>query len=147
MYACMSGAFAGSAILRNSRRTRVKSCKQPAGRFGRVGTCITASKSDCRTSAQAGVAVVAFDHRFASGLFAFLFFDHGLRGGKARNRHPEGRSADVVHADTMAEFHAFRVATMLTADADFQLGPRLSPALDGPFDQHSDPGNVEGLER
>ena len=47
----------------------------------------------------------------------------------------------------MAELNAGPVASMLAADSDLQIRTSGSPALDAPFDQHPDAGNIERLER
>src|SRR3989442_12002302 len=40
---------------------------------------------------------------------------------KASNRHAEGRATDVVESNLVTELDVVRVATMLAADADFQV--------------------------
>src|SRR5229473_916857 len=81
-------------------------------------------------------------------LFLGLFFlNYYLSCGQARDRNTERRSADVVHADLVAELHALCIATMLAADADLELGSCLAPLFDAPAHQHADALDIERLER
>ena len=47
-----------------------------------------------------------------------------LGGGEAGDRHAEGRAGDVVQPDLVAEGDRGRVAAVLAADADLEVGPR-----------------------
>ena len=53
-----------------------------------------------------------------------------LRRGQTRDRHAIRRGADVVEADLFEEMNRRRIAAVLAADADLQIGPRLAAALD-----------------
>src|SRR5437867_9440088 len=48
------------------------------------------------------------------------------------------RAGDVGHANSVAEVDRGRLATVLAADADLQIGPRPAPALDPDPDQLAD---------
>ena len=52
------------------------------------------------------------------------------RAPQPRHRHPIGRGADVVQADLVEEMDRRRIAAVLAADADLQIGPRLPAELD-----------------
>jgi Tol biopolymer transport system component len=53
----------------------------------------------------------------------------GLGRGEAGDGHAEGRAADVVEADLVAEVHRRRVAAVLAADAELEvLGGRRGPS-------------------
>ena len=65
-----------------------------------------------------------------STLFYQILFpgrlDRSLGGGEACNGHTEGRAADVVQTDVVAELHARGIAAVLTADAQAQVGTGLT---------------------
>ena len=48
--------------------------------------------------------------------------DSSLSGSQTCDRHTEGRAADVVQTDIVAELHARGVAAMLAADTQTQIG-------------------------
>src|ERR1700730_14469662 len=77
---------------------------------------------------------------------ARVFFNHCLRRCQPRDRHPERRSADIIHSQAMAELHAFRVPAMLSANPHLQLWPRLSSSLRSPAHQHPHSFSVERLK-
>ena len=52
----------------------------------------------------------------------FAVADGGLRGGKAGNRHTEGRAAYVVQTDLVAELDAFGFAAMLAGMPSLMSG-------------------------
>src|SRR2546430_647466 len=56
-----------------------------------------------------------------------LLLKRRLSCGEAGDGHAERRAGHVVHAHAVTEFPRRRLATMLPADADLELGPR-SPA-------------------
>src|SRR5260363_68666 len=64
----------------------------------------------------------------SSGLAGDLLAERRLRGGEARDRHTIGRARHVVHADLVAERDRGRIAAMLAADADLEVGPRGAAA-------------------
>src|ERR1700691_4939675 len=80
-------------------------------------------------------------------LLAALFFQNRLRGGQLRYRNAKRGRAHVVHADLVAEPHAFRVSAVLAANADFELGASLSAALDAHFNELADAFDIQALER
>ena len=47
-------------------------------------------------------------------------FDGSLSGSQTCDRHTEGRAADIVQTDIVAELHARGVAAVLAADAQTQ---------------------------
>src|SRR4051794_37678289 len=63
--------------------------------------------------------------------------DRGLGGGEAGDRHTIRGAGNVVHADAIAEHYRARLAAVLAADADFEVGTRRPAFLDGPLDQHA----------
>src|ERR1700730_5224187 len=86
-----------------------------------------------------GLALVLF--------FGLLFFNYYLSCGESCYGNPEGRSADIVHADSVAELDAIGIAPVLSANSDLEFRPRLAALLDAPAHQHSDSFCVERLER
>src|SRR5690242_15682735 len=70
-----------------------------------------------------------------------------LGGGKPGDRHAERRARDVVEPDPMAESDRRRIATMLAADAELELGAHLAAALGRDLDQFADAVLVDGHER
>src|SRR4051812_33989843 len=52
-----------------------------------------------------------------------------LRRRKPRNRHAVGRGRDVIEADFLAERDRRRIAAMLAADAELDLGARRPAPL------------------
>src|ERR1700757_3286643 len=97
-------------------------------------------KSGPKGSARNSKLLLAF------ALRGFPFFHYGLRRSQPRDWHAERRSADIIHADLMAELNAFRVAAVLAADADLQIWTRFAALFDAHANHHSNTLNVEGLE-
>src|SRR5438128_735543 len=62
----------------------------------------------------------------------------GLRRRKARDRHAERRTRDVVEPDLVAEGDRGRIAAMLAADAELQSVARLAAAIRRDADQFAD---------
>ena len=58
-----------------------------------------------------------------------------------------GRAGDVVEADLVAELDRARVAAVLAADAELEVGPRGAPLLDGDLHQRAHAVAVDGDER
>ena len=48
--------------------------------------------------------------------------DYGLCCRQTSHWDPEGGAADVVHADLVAELDGVRLAAVLAADADLEIG-------------------------
>src|SRR5512137_2281122 len=76
----------------------------------------------------------------------------GVQDGRPGRRepgdgHPEGRAADVVQPDEVAELDRGRLAAVLAADAQLDPGPRLPALLDGHTHELADAVAVEDLER
>src|SRR5579884_1173302 len=67
--------------------------------------------------------------------------------GQARDGHAEGRAAHVVQAEFVAERDGGRIAPVLAADADLEVGPGAPPALDAEPHELAHPRAVERLER
>src|SRR5215213_7222751 len=55
--------------------------------------------------------------------------DYRLGGGEPRDRDPVGRAADVVETCLIEQVDRLRVATVLSADTELEVGPRLAAAL------------------
>src|SRR5277367_1547553 len=81
--------------------------------------------------------------RLACGALA----ERGLCCGEPRDRHAIGRARDVIEADLVAERHRSRIAAMLAADADLEIGPRLAAARDADLDQFADAVAIDRDER
>src|SRR6185503_14068046 len=62
-----------------------------------------------------------------------------LRRAQTRDRNHERRARHVRHAHLVTELHRRRLAAVLAADADLEVGPRAPPALDADPDQLADP--------
>ena len=75
--------------------------------------------------------------------FSVLVRQRALRRRQSRNRHPEGAARDVVEPDGVKEGDRRRVAAVLAADADLEVGPCGAAALDGDLDQLADAALVE----
>src|SRR5436309_12944768 len=73
--------------------------------------------------------------------------DLGLGRGEPGDGHPEGRAAHVVEADFVEKFDRRGIATVLAADADFQIRPAAPAFLDGHLDQPTYADPIDGLER
>ena len=63
------------------------------------------------------------------------------------NGNPVRRRADVSEPDLVEEMHRRRVAAMLAADPELEIGPRRAAAFGGDPDHLADPDRVEGHER
>src|SRR3954464_7250258 len=50
-----------------------------------------------------------------------LCFQSGLRGSQTSDRHSERRTTDIGEAQLIAELHAVRIATVLTADPELYI--------------------------
>ena len=74
-------------------------------------------------------------------------FDGSLRSGEAGNGHTEGRAADVVQTNIVAELHARGIAAVLTADAQAQVGAGLTAVMCSHLDQLADADLIQMLER
>src|SRR3989338_1672156 len=80
-------------------------------------------------------------------LLLYVTFNNRLGGGKARYGDPIRRTADIIHADGVAELHTVRVAAVLTADADLQIRIRRAAALDAYLHQLHHAVSIYRLER
>src|SRR5262245_7117854 len=70
-----------------------------------------------------------------------------LCGRETRQRNPVRRAAHIVEPDPVAEFDRTRLATVLAADTEVDLGLRSSSPLDRDPHQVADTLLVERLER
>ena len=70
-----------------------------------------------------------------------------LRGGEPRDRHAERRARHIVELDLVTEGDRSRVAAVLPADADFELGTDFSSALDADAHQFADALLIDRHER
>src|SRR5437870_8590485 len=73
--------------------------------------------------------------------------ERGLRGREAREWDAVRRARHVVQAELVAERDALRLASVLAADAELELGLRAAAALDRDPHQVADAADVERLER
>src|SRR4029077_8948062 len=76
-----------------------------------------------------------------------LLLERRLGRGETGDGHTERRAGHVVHAHAVAELHRGRLAAVLPADADLQLGPRSPAELDRQLDELADAFLIEHLER
>src|SRR3984893_2561439 len=74
------------------------------------------------------------------------FFNDRLRRGQSCDRHHVRRRAHIIQSHLMAEFHAGRFATVLSANPDLEFRPGRSPAFDAPAHQLPDSVCVERLK-
>src|SRR5262245_59336866 len=72
--------------------------------------------------------------------------ERGLGGREAGDGNAERRAGDVVEREFMAEGDRGRVAAVLAADADLELGARLAAALDADAHQFAHALAVDGDE-
>src|SRR5207244_5810348 len=72
---------------------------------------------------------------------------HRLRRCETRKRHAVRRAAHVVQTELVAELDGLRLAAVLAANAELDVGLRRAPALDADPHHVSDPDEGAGLER
>src|SRR6266404_2816084 len=89
------------------------------------------SKSDCPTS------------RLARDRLA----KRRLCGGQPRDRHAVGRAGDVIEPDLVAECYRSRIAAMLAANPDLDVGTGLAAPHDADLDQFTDAVAIDRDER
>ena len=70
-----------------------------------------------------------------------------LRGREAGDRDAEGRARDVVETRLLAEGDRGRIAAVLAADAELEVGAGRAAALGGDGDEFADAFGVQGHER
>ena len=75
------------------------------------------------------------------------FFDGCLGCREACREQAEGRAGDVVEADLVAELDGLRIAAVLAADADLEVGARVASLGGGHLHQLPDASLVERGER
>src|SRR5262249_17066781 len=80
----------------------------------------------------------------ASGLVAL---ERRLGRGKLGDRHAIGRAGDIVQSHIGAEMDRGRIAAVLAADAELQVGARLAATLRSDLHQLADAFDVEADER
>ncbi len=73
--------------------------------------------------------------------------ERGLGSGETGDRHAVGRARDVVETDLVAERHRGRVAAMLTANTDLEIGSGLAAAGDADLDEFTDAVAIDRDER
>src|SRR6202020_3346439 len=71
----------------------------------------------------------------------------GLRRRQPRDRHAVGRALDIIEANLVAERDRSRIAAMLAANADLEIGAGLAPARDPDPDQLADAVAIDRDER
>src|SRR3546814_3460849 len=74
-------------------------------------------------------------------------FQCRLRCRQTRDGHPVGRGADIIETGLFAEMDARRIAAMLAADAELDVGARFAPAFGREVDQLPDAFDVKADER
>ena len=74
-------------------------------------------------------------------------FDGSLSSSQTGDRHTEGRAADVVQTNVVAELHARGVAAVLAADAQTQIVAGLAAIMGSHLDQLADADLIQMLER
>src|ERR1700722_8387220 len=70
-----------------------------------------------------------------------------LRGGEAGDGKAEGGARDIVDPRLLAEGDRGRIAAVLAADAELEIGPGLAAALGGDGDELANAFGVQGHER
>src|SRR5581483_11578078 len=73
--------------------------------------------------------------------------DRRLRGGEARDGYTEGRAGHVVEPGRVEEGDRCRVAAVLAADADLEIGPHPAAALGADPHQLAHAVGIDGDER
>src|SRR5712691_10744219 len=86
-------------------------------------------------------------HRRPRAIHHALLLERRLGRGETGDGHAERRAGHVVHAHAVTELHRRRLAAMLPADADLELGPRSPAELDRQLDELADALLIEHLER
>src|SRR5436190_13549568 len=67
----------------------------------------------------------------------------GLCRGQPRDRNPVGAGADVIEPDLVEEMDRRRVAAVLAADAELEIGPRRAAAFDADAHEIADALDVD----
>src|SRR6185437_8961765 len=62
----------------------------------------------------------------------------GLRRGEPRDRYAVGRTGDVVEADLVTERHRGRIAAVLAANPDLEIGTGLAASCHADPDEFAD---------
>src|SRR5690606_26137397 len=73
--------------------------------------------------------------------------ERGLRRREPRHGHAVRRAAHVVEPHLLEEEDRRRIAAVLAADPELDVGPRLTPLLDRHLDELADAGDVDRRER
>src|SRR5215204_3845552 len=71
----------------------------------------------------------------------------GVRRGETRDRQPEWRTTHIIEPDPVEEADRFRIAAMLAADSQLDIGPVLPSPVDRDLDELPDTLLIERLER
>src|SRR5262245_7537596 len=71
----------------------------------------------------------------------------GLRRGQPRHRDTVGAGADVIESDLVEEMNRRRVAAVLAADAELEIGPHRAAAFDADAHEIADALDVDRRER
>src|SRR3954452_4831436 len=152
--------------------TRRSISSRPTMRPSRTIHCqlwtVTSTKLPLRSAASTGVIVGALvpsvgsgpaegrdrgpsscSGESADGLLggAGVSADDRLGGGPAGDRHAEGRAADVVEAGLVEQGDRLRVAAVLAAHAELELGLDRPTPLGADLHQFTNPVAVDRLER
>ena len=93
---------------------------------------------------EAGPVLRAFSF---TALLLLPSLDCRLGRRKSRDGYAERRAAHVGQAGLIAEIDGGRIASLLSADADLEVGTRGTALFDGHLDEQPDAVPVDGLER
>src|SRR6266852_8408376 len=134
---CPPPRTATTSSCSRAKRSALMTSSAPAHRAMRAGRLSAIAFQTMRAasySASSGlISRPAKFSRVAAGirLGALSDSEGGLRRGQTRHRHSEWTARDVVQTQLVAEVDRVRVASMLAADPDLEVLPRLSTLGDG----------------
>jgi len=82
-----------------------------------------------------------------AGLTGLFLLQRRLGRGKTRHGNAEWTAAYIREADAVAELHRRRLAAVLPADAELDIGTRLAALLDGDLHELADARLVDRFKR
>mmetsp|Transcript_14325 Transcript_14325/g.35473 ORF Transcript_14325/g.35473 Transcript_14325/m.35473 type:complete len:206 (+) Transcript_14325:521-1138(+) len=109
---------------------------------GKVATLVNACFSSRKLVEQDSLCLGSGD----GGSSSDLGLDSCLGSGQARDGHAQGRAGHIVQAHLVEELDGLRVAAVLAADAQLEVGARGAAALRRDLDELAHAGLVQGLE-
>lgn len=77
----------------------------------------------------------------------FLRFHNRLSGSETRDRNAVGRAGNIIQSNSVEEFDGRRFASVLPANAEFQVGFCGTAFLNGHFHKHADTFLIKSSER